>query len=235
MDDGVFVTIDTSAGETSLGDHEAQLLSDRAQRRELASSERIGRAAASQRQRADSKAWDDDGFDPDGKAPGKDIVPPIVVRTLREPRIPTCPCGTLSIVATLPSVLVIDDDPDIRRIVWFALVNIGHFHVRLASGAEEALSHVREARPDVVLLDVSMPSTDGPQTLELLRGIASMKDVPIAFLTAAVGQSQPDTPRARESVDALRRSGAADIIAKPFDLEDLCERVRRLLPRSGVV
>jgi DNA-binding response OmpR family regulator len=137
-------------------------------------------------------------------------------------------------VATPPSVLVIDDDPDIRRIVWIALVNIGHFHVRLASGAEEALAHAREARPDVVLLDVSMPSADGPQTLALLRGIAWMKDVPIAFLTAAVGQSQPDSPHARESADALRRCGAADIIAKPFDIGELCERVRRLLPQSGV-
>ena len=138
-------------------------------------------------------------------------------------------------MAPARSVLVIDDDPDIRRIVGFALVNVGRFDVRLASGAEEALALIAEARPDVVLLDVSMPLADGPQTLALLRAMPSMKDVPIAFLTAAVGESQPGTSRAQESADALRRVGAADIISKPFVFEDLCERVRRLLPRSEVL
>ncbi|MGA2447138.1 MAG: response regulator [Polyangiaceae bacterium] len=133
------------------------------------------------------------------------------------------------------SVLVVDDDPDIRRIVSFALANLGQFHVRVAAGAEEALRLVDEAPPDVVLLDVSMPHADGPQTLALLRAVPSMRDVPIAFLTAAVGESHPGTPQARESVDALRRAGAADIIAKPFVFEELCERVRRLLAQTGVV
>ena len=133
------------------------------------------------------------------------------------------------------SVLVIDDDPDIRRIVGFALATLGRFHVRLASGAEEALALVAEARPDVVLLDVSMPVADGPQTLALLRAVPSMKDVPIAFLTAAVGESQPGTSAAQVSVDALRRVGAADVISKPFVFEELCERVRRLLPQSEVL
>jgi CheY-like chemotaxis protein len=139
-------------------------------------------------------------------------------------------------VASARSVLVVDDDPDIRRIVGLALVNLGHFRVRLASGAGEALAMVDQERPDVVLLDVSMPLADGLQTLALLRAVPSMKEVPIAFLTAAVGESHPTTPRgARESIDALRRAGAADVIAKPFLFEDLCERVRRLLPQSGVV
>ncbi len=137
-------------------------------------------------------------------------------------------------MAPLPSVLVVDDDPDIRRIVGIALANLGHFRVRLASDSEEALALVAEEAPDVVLLDVSMPGADGPQTLALLRALPSMKSVPIAFLTAAVGESQLGTPSTQESAAALRRTGAADIIAKPFVFGELCARVRRLLPQTGV-
>lgn len=135
---------------------------------------------------------------------------------------------------TPATVLVVDDDEDIRRLISFALERVGHFRVRLAADAQQALALVQEERPDVVLLDVSMPVADGPQTLSLMRAIPSMRDVPIAFLTAGVEISESDSPNAHRSVAALLRAGACDVIAKPFVFEELCERVRRLVPPTVV-
>jgi two-component system OmpR family response regulator len=127
-------------------------------------------------------------------------------------------------------VLIIDDDPDIRRILQIALRNLGPFDVRVAADASEALRLASATPPDLVLLDVSMPLADGPQTLARLRGLPSMKDVPVAFLTAAVDDGLRSSGPESWSKEALRGVGAVDIIAKPFDLRELCARVRGLLP-----
>jgi two-component system OmpR family response regulator len=117
-------------------------------------------------------------------------------------------------------ILIVDDDPDIRRIAALALERIGGFHVILAASAEEALASVAAEVPDLVLLDVTMPGTDGPATLLALRAMPATERVPVVFFTA----TSSEVEKAR-----LCALGALGVIAKPFDIADLPRRVRDIL------
>jgi hypothetical protein len=86
---------------------------------------------------------------------------------------------TLSVQAPkLQKVLVVDDEPDIRRVGQMSLELVGQLEVVLASGGEEALSLAAQERPDVILLDVMMPRLDGPATLDRLRQAPETADNP---------------------------------------------------------
>ena len=76
-------------------------------------------------------------------------------------------------------ILVVDDDPDIRRIAALSLERIGGFRVELAAGGDEALGLMARELPDVVLLDVTMPGRDGPATLLALREIPGAEHLPV--------------------------------------------------------
>lgn len=109
-------------------------------------------------------------------------------------------------------ILVVDDDPEIRRFIAVALGDAG-YTVHLAASGSEALSRVTEHRPDLILLDVRMPGVDGWQVLDALRSAAGAH-TPVVVMTASfTGQDQ-----------ALR-SGAQGYLAKPFELSDLLECV----------
>jgi two-component system, OmpR family, response regulator len=123
------------------------------------------------------------------------------------------------------SILLVDDDADIRRLAALSLERIGGFRVTLAASAQEALEQVCRALPDLVLLDVSMPETDGPAALAALRALPAMKAVPIVFLTAGAGGG--DAAR-------LCALGAIGVIAKPFELRELPVRVRDIAANAGL-
>src|SRR4051794_7182549 len=89
-------------------------------------------------------------------------------------------------ISTMPRVLVVDDDPDLVRIVTFRLQSKGH-RVIGASTAEDALTAVSErGRPDIVVLDVTMPGMNGLDLLGRLRALDGMQDLPAIFLSAKV-------------------------------------------------
>jgi DNA-binding response OmpR family regulator len=115
-------------------------------------------------------------------------------------------------------VLVVDDETDIRDLVRELLQRSGH-DVLEASDGNEALRVFYEERPDLVVLDVSMPGLDGWGTLERIR---ELSDVPVVMLTA----------RAQE-LDKVRglRAGAADYVVKPFGRQELLARVDAHLSR----
>jgi CheY-like chemotaxis protein len=127
--------------------------------------------------------------------------------------------------ASALTILLVDDDPDIRRIASLSLERIGGFRVVLATGADEALELAARQRPDLVLLDVSMPGMDGPSTLQALRELPGMPGVPVVFFTATCS----DEERAR-----LCALGALDVVSKPFDLADLPRRIRSIASRAGL-
>jgi len=122
-------------------------------------------------------------------------------------------------------VLVVDDDPDIRRIAALSLERIGKFQVTVAASGEEALELVRKDMPDLVLLDVSMPGTDGPTTLQLLRAIPGAERLPVIFFTATSNDAE---------VQRLVSLGAIGVLPKPFDVADLPRRVRSIAAESGL-
>src|SRR5271166_4072650 len=133
---------------------------------------------------------------------------PSTLTPIDPPRLPVCKCSTpsgqdqaeparLSTMPAAPSamgyrrimnILVVDDDPDIRKIAALALERLGGFRVILASNGAEALEMARDNQPDVVLLDVSMPGADGPETLLALRSSPATRKLPVIFFTATASE-----------------------------------------------
>jgi CheY-like chemotaxis protein len=116
-------------------------------------------------------------------------------------------------------VLVVDDEPHIRRIGELALRSVGNMEVYLASSGAEAVELAAAERPDVILLDGMMPGMDGPTTLGSLRERPETAQIPVIFMTAKVRQHE---------VERYLRLGAAGVIAKPFDPMRLPDDVRRI-------
>ena len=115
-------------------------------------------------------------------------------------------------------VLLVDDEPDVRGLVRTLLERAGHSVVEAPNGADGVRAFF-EGRPDVVLLDVSMPGLDGWAVLERIR---TMSDVPVIMLTADAEELQ--------KVRGLR-AGADDYVTKPFGKQELLARVEAVLRR----
>jgi DNA-binding response OmpR family regulator len=118
------------------------------------------------------------------------------------------------------SVLVVDDDSDVRALVTTLLGRAGYL-VAEAENGRAALKALYEQRPDLVVLDVNMPDLDGWGTLERIR---ELSDVPVIMLSARSEEL--------EKVRALR-AGADDYVTKPFGRQELLARVETVLRRAG--
>ena len=116
-------------------------------------------------------------------------------------------------------MLVADDEARIRDILRSYLEADG-FDVALAADGEEALRQARERRPDVIVLDVMMPGTDG---IEVLRQLRSESDVYVIMLTAK-----------SDELVHLVGLGADDYVTKPFSPREVVARVRAVLRRRRV-
>jgi len=116
-------------------------------------------------------------------------------------------------------ILVVDDDPQIRRVMKATLV--GHnYEVIEARTGEDALQCLPREMPNLVLLDMNMPGIGG---LETCRAIRSGSDIPVIILT--VRNSEKDKVAALDA-------GADDYVTKPFGIEELLARIRAALRRS---
>ena len=114
-------------------------------------------------------------------------------------------------------VLYVDDDPDIREIASISLRLDPEIDVRAEGSGAEALVAARTWRPDAILLDVMMPTMDGPTTLRHLRNDQATSTIPVIFITARA--------QSRE-VDEYLAMGAVAVIVKPFDPMSLAKSVR---------
>src|SRR5215212_3697614 len=117
-------------------------------------------------------------------------------------------------------VLVVDDEPQITRVLRTVLTSQG-YQVQTASEGHAALSNFAAFRPELVITDLYMPHTDG---VELCKRIRAISAVPIIVLSVK-GEE-------RTKVEALD-SGADDYVTKPFGIDELLARVRAALRRSG--
>jgi CheY-like chemotaxis protein len=122
--------------------------------------------------------------------------------------------------AMIRKVLMVDDEPHIRRIGELSLRGVGKWQVVLAGSGKEAIEIARRERPDVILLDVMMPGMDGPATLLELREGGDTASIPVIFLTAKAQ---------RHEVERYRMLGAAGVLTKPFDPMTLPDDVRTIL------
>jgi two-component system, OmpR family, KDP operon response regulator KdpE len=117
-------------------------------------------------------------------------------------------------------ILVVDDEPQIRRALKTALTGHG-YEVEVAENGKEALTLLPSWQPDALVLDLVMPDVDG---LEVLRQTRTWSDLPVLVLSAR-GQE-------RDKVQALDL-GADDYLTKPFGMDELLARVRAILRRRG--
>jgi DNA-binding response OmpR family regulator len=122
-------------------------------------------------------------------------------------------------------VLIIDDDADIRFIASMSLGRVGGMAVIEACSGAEGVRKAQEEAPDVILLDMMMPTMDGLETLAALRSHKSTAMTPVIFLTAKTVAVE---------IDRMKALGAAGVLIKPFNPRTLSGDVRALLNQPVV-
>ncbi|HET9702032.1 MAG TPA: phosphate regulon transcriptional regulator PhoB [Burkholderiales bacterium] len=121
------------------------------------------------------------------------------------------------------TILVVEDEPAIQELITYNLQLAGHLALR-ADNAEQALSLVREALPDVILLDWMLPGATGIELARRLRSEERTRDIPIIMLTARSDE--------RDKVLGLE-TGADDYVTKPFSPRELLARIKAVLRRRA--
>lgn len=127
-------------------------------------------------------------------------------------------------IRTIHTVLLVDDDADIRMIGQLSLEGVGKWRALVASSGPEGLELATRERPDVILLDVMMPLVDGPSVLAALRRREETARIPVIFMTAKAQKYE---------LERYRELGATGIITKPFDPMKLPGEVRRIVEEAG--
>jgi two-component system, OmpR family, response regulator len=123
-----------------------------------------------------------------------------------------------------PRILAVDDERHIRELVRLGLGTQG-FAVTEAATGRDALERIEAEHPDLVVLDVLLPDLDGFEVARRLRAASGPhRDTPVIFLTAR--------DALEDRLEGLR-IGTDDYVTKPFSIEELAERVRAVLRRSG--
>ena len=129
----------------------------------------------------------------------------------------------MELTGETPDILVVDDEPDVARIISLNLEMEG-YSVRVAHDGLEALDKVDSSKPDCILLDIMMPEMDGWEVLRVLKSDPAKAEIPVIVVTAR-----------NSDVDQIKgfSGGAVEYITKPFDpalLKDYVEKA--LLPRD---
>ena len=119
-------------------------------------------------------------------------------------------------------VVIAEDDPDTAAAIRLTLEERLSVTTAVVTNGALVLDELTATRPDLLILDVSLPGLNGVDVFDLIRGNARCGEVPVLFVTAA-----PD--RARE---AFAHCGISEVMAKPFDVDELVARVIGLLARA---
>jgi DNA-binding response OmpR family regulator len=118
-------------------------------------------------------------------------------------------------------ILVVDDEVDLVETIRFPLEMEG-FNVLISYNGEDALNQARKEKPDLILLDLMLPKLDGYKVCRLLKFDERYKHIPILMLTA----------KTQEKDKLLgKETGADEYITKPFDIDELMEKVKSYLNR----
>ena len=119
-------------------------------------------------------------------------------------------------------ILVVDDEPDITRLIKLTLEQTGRYEVRTENLGRRAVESAREFRPDLILLDVMMPGMLGSDIGAQLQVDPELRTIKFVFLTAMVTKD--------EALASAGKIGGHTFIAKPISADDLCQAVEDHLP-----
>jgi len=119
----------------------------------------------------------------------------------------------------MTTILVAEDERDIRELIAFAL-RFGGFEVEEAVNGIEAVEKARKLRPDLILMDVRMPKKTGYEACQELKETDETRDIPIVFLSAKGQEAE---------IKQGMELGAVDYILKPFETEHLPKRMAEIL------
>lgn len=143
-------------------------------------------------------------------------------RPARSPQLHDAHPANIDYGATMPLVLLVEDDSTVRGALTHALSDAGHAVQPVATGLD-ALREITANRPDLVVLDLGLPDIDGIAALRMVRAIC---DVPVIVATAR---------RAESDVIRLLNAGADDYVIKPFSSAHLAARIAAVLRRGRAV
>ncbi len=113
-------------------------------------------------------------------------------------------------------VLLVDDDPDLVEMMSKVLEDDGRFEVRVAANGFDAGMMVKEYRPDLIVLDVMLPDINGKEVCQRVRADNTLEDVRIICISGMIED---------DKISELKAAGADDFMHKPFDVEELIERM----------
>jgi CheY-like chemotaxis protein len=119
-------------------------------------------------------------------------------------------------------VVVIDDDPDLRNLIKLTLEFTAGWQVTAAPDGASGIETAVAMQPDVIVVDLMMPGMDGYEVCRRLKAQENTKHIPLVMLTA----------RKELNEGQLKEAGAAGVVFKPFDPEQLAERVLELIGAS---
>ena len=117
-------------------------------------------------------------------------------------------------------VLLVDDDVELVELMTKVLDEDGRFEVRVATTGFDAGMMVKEYRPDLIVLDVMLPDINGKEVCHRVRSDATLEDVRILCISGMIEE---------DKIQDLRLSGADDFLHKPFEIEELIDRMCALL------
>ena len=116
-------------------------------------------------------------------------------------------------------ILVVDDEPDILKVVVFRLKKAG-YEVTQAALGKEALIFLKAGKPDLAILDYRLPDMSGIDIAKVMRADDALKRIPIILLTASSGENM---------AVAVKETRIEGYLKKPFDPDELLEKVRELV------
>jgi CheY-like chemotaxis protein len=122
-------------------------------------------------------------------------------------------------MSQLKRIMHVEDDPSIQTVARVALEAVGGFEVCTCSGGQEALDRFESFAPQLILLDVMMPTMDGPSTLRNLQQQFDLTKIPVVFMTAKVQTNE---------IESYKALGASDVVVKPFDPMKLSEQIQAI-------
>lgn len=123
----------------------------------------------------------------------------------------------------MKTVLLVDDEDDIREVAQMSLEVTAGWNIEGANCGTAGIEKAKNLKPDAILLDVMMPDMDGPTTFKKIQEIPELKGTPVILMTAKVQASD---------LEQFKAIGVSGVIAKPFDPMSLAEKVKEILSWS---